>query len=89
MPGRRIAFKQRVGSQPLGQVDGIEPDGRGAYTVTDWTTGRVLHVSADGAANTIMTLQRGAADHEYVVDKRLLVIPMVLDDVVRAYRWAP
>lgn len=80
---------ERLGTQPLGQIDGIEPDGRGAYSVTDWTTGRVLHVSSDGTATTLMTLQRGAADHEYVVEQRLLVIPMVLDDVVRAYRWAP
>lgn len=80
---------ERVGTEPLGQIDGIEPDGRGAVTVTDWTTGRVLHVSANGTASTIMTLQRGAADHEYVVSKRLLVIPLILDDIVRAYRWAP
>ncbi|NLG76094.1 MAG: hypothetical protein GX535_07640 [Xanthomonadaceae bacterium] len=51
--------------------------------------GRALHVSADGTATTLMTLQRGAVDHEYVAEQRLLVLPMVLDDVTHAYRWAP
>lgn len=38
----------RLGDRPIGHIDGIEPDGRGGYTVTDWTTGDVLQVSADG-----------------------------------------
>jgi hypothetical protein len=36
-----------------------------------------------------MTPRRGAADHEYIGQQQLLIIALVLDDVVRAYRWAP
>ncbi len=79
----------RVGDQPIGHIDGIEPDGRGGYTVTDWTKGDVLQISADGTPTPILKLPQGAADHEYVVDQRLLVIPLVLDNAIRAYRWAP
>ncbi len=79
----------RIGTEPLAHVDGLEPDGRGGYTVVDWVTGIVSHVSPDGAARTIFTLPQGAADHTYVPGKRMLVIPLVKDDVVRAYRWEP
>jgi hypothetical protein len=57
--------------------------------VTDWVTGDVLRVSAEGRTSPLLTLQRGAADHEYVVDTGLLIVPLVLDGVVRAYRWTP
>ncbi|TWT19083.1 hypothetical protein FQY83_11990 [Luteimonas marina] len=79
----------RIGTAPIGHIDGIEPDGRGGYTITDWTRGEVLRVSADGVATPLLTLSKGAADHLYLVDERLLVVPQLLDDVVRAYRWAP
>ena len=57
--------------------------------MTDWVTGDLLHVSADGMPTPLLTLRRGAADHHYVVDQQLLVIPLVLDGAIRAYRWAP
>ena len=79
----------RLGDQPIGRIDGIEPDGRGGYTVTDWVSGDVLHVTADGKPSVILTLRQGAADHTYVVAQRLLVVPLVLDNAIRAYRWAP
>ena len=77
----------QLGNQRIGNIDGIEPDGRGGYTVTDWVTGEVLRVSADGVPARLLTLRQGAADHLYVVDQRLLVVPLVRDHVVRAYRW--
>ena len=77
----------QLGTQRIGNIDGIEPDGRGGYTVTDWVTGDVLRVSADGVPTRLLTLRQGAANHLYVVDQRLLVVPLVRDHVVRAYRW--
>ena len=79
----------RIGSAPIGHIDGIEPDGRGGWTVTDWTRGLLLHVGADGATTPLLTLSRGSADHLYLADRELLVVPMFFDDVVRAWRWAP
>lgn len=77
----------RLGDRPIGHIDGIEPDGRGGYTVTDWTKGELLRVSADGVPALLLTLKQGAADHTYVLDRGLLVVPLVLDGAVRAYRW--
>ena len=79
----------RIGDQPLCHVDGLEPDGQGGYTVTDWLTGDLLHVTADGKSTPVMKLVRGSADHTYLASKQLLVIPLMLNDALRAYRWAP
>jgi hypothetical protein len=79
----------RLGDQPIGRIDGIEPDGAGGYTVTDWLGGDLLHVTADGKPTPLLSLGRGTADHTHVRSRQLLVIPHVLDHKVRAYRWAP
>ncbi|HYD84097.1 MAG TPA: hypothetical protein VEA63_08580 [Opitutus sp.] len=77
----------RLGDQPICHIDGIEPDGRGGYTVTDWLTGDVLHVTKDGKPAPIMKLVRGTADHEYIEAKQQMLVPLMNDNVLRAYRW--
>jgi hypothetical protein len=79
----------RIGHAPIGHIDGIEPDGRGAWTVTDFTRGLLLRIDAQGEVERLLTLVKGSADHTYLADRQLLLIPFVLDDVLRAYRWAP
>ena len=79
----------RLGHVPICHIDGLEPDGRGGYTVTDWLTGDVLHVSSDGQPTPIMKLVQGSADHTYLVDAKMLIVPLMKDNVLRAFRWAP
>lgn len=79
----------RIGNQPICHIDGLEPDGSGGYTVTDWLTGEVFHVSADGKPNPLMKLVQGSADHVYRVNVHQLVIPLMKDNVLRAYEWSP
>jgi Gluconolactonase len=88
-----LSFKDkslsRIGSEPVCHVDGIEPDGKNGYTVTDWISGDVLHVSAEGKVTPVMKLVKGTADHEYIVEKKEMLVPLMNDNVLRAYRWAP
>ena len=79
----------RLGDQPVCHVDGLEPDGQGGYTVTDWATGDVLHVSAEGQPTPMMKLGQGTADHTYLIGQKLLVIPQMKENLLRAYRWTP
>ncbi|GAB5560125.1 MAG: gluconolaconase [Synoicihabitans sp.] len=79
----------RIGTTPVAHVDGLEPDGIGGYTVTDWPDGDVKHVDANGKVSTLMKLVRGTADHEYLIEDRLMIIPSMLEDRIRAFTWAP
>jgi len=79
----------RIGDSPVAHIDGIEPDGAGGYIVTDWPTGDVKHVTVDGAVTTIMLLAKGTAYLEYLIEDRLMVIPSLLEDTVRAFVWSP
>jgi hypothetical protein len=79
----------RIGTDPICHIDGIESDGSDGYVVTDWLTGDVLQVSADGKATPIMKLVRGSADHTYIAATQQMIVPLMNDNVLRAYRWSP
>ncbi len=71
---------------PVGNLDGVESDGRGGYTVTDWLNGAIFHVAPDGKATRLLDLNQGSADHEFIEKDRLVVLPMMMDGKVTAYR---
>ena len=71
---------------PIGNLDGVEPDGKGGYLVTDWFSGGLYDISEDGKAEMVMDLNQGSADHEFVEGENLVVIPMMMDGTVDAYK---
>lgn len=76
-----------IGSgKPIGNLDGVEADGRGNFYVTDWMAGKLLHVKKDGSAEVLLSLGQGSADHTIMPDKNLILIPMMNDNKLLAYR---
>ena len=71
---------------PVGNLDGVEPNGQGGYLVTDWFSGGLYDISEDGKAELLLDLKQGSADHEFVEDENLAVIPMMMDGTVNAYK---
>ena len=71
---------------PIGNLDGVEPNGQGGYLVTDWFSGGLYNISDDGKAEMLMDLNQGSADHEFVEGENLAVIPMMMDGTVNAYK---
>ena len=72
--------------EPIGNLDGVEADGQGGYLVTDWFSGGLYRISDDGKAEMLMNMQQGSADHEFVEAENLVVIPMMMDGTVNAYK---
>ena len=89
--GRLYAFdlktKQRtvVTPQPIGGIDGIEPDGRGGYLVTDVVGSKLLHVTSAGVPRVLLTFTAGGADFGYVASRRLAIIPFLNGNSVSAW----
>lgn len=72
---------------PLGNLDGVESDGRGGYVASDWMAGRVYRVLKAGSATVILRLEKGAADIAFLPDERLLIVPRMLENKVTAYQF--
>ena len=76
-----------IGSgEPIGNLDGVEPDSQGGYLVTDWFSGGLYHIGEDGKAELLMDLKQGSADYEVVPDENLAIIPMMMEGTVDAYK---
>jgi len=41
---------RELGGEPVGNLDGLEPDGQGGYLATDWFSGALYRLDADGKA---------------------------------------
>jgi len=70
---------------PLGNLDGVESDGRDGFIVTDWRAGKVFHVTGKGRPTALLSLPQGTADHTYLADRGLLILPRMKDNAVTAY----
>ncbi len=75
--------------EPVGHLDGIEADGRGGYIVTDWRNGKLFRISKKGRVRLLMNFPQGAADHAYLVDKQLIILPEMMEGKLTAFKYAP
>ncbi len=79
-----------LGTQvPMGSLDGIVGDtSENLYYVTDWAAGKVYAVNSDGTDyRTLIDLQKqGTADLEFIASERMVIIPMMQDNKLVAYR---
>ena len=76
---------QPVTRATVGNLDGLELDGKGGFLVTDWIEGAVLRISAKGAVTSVLDLPKGSADIAYLSKKKLLIVPQMLENKVTAY----
>lgn len=90
---KRVNLKTKevseITPEPTGHLDGIEVDGKGGYIVTDWKNGKLFHINRKGRARLLMSFPRGAADHAYLVDKGLIILPQMMEGTLTAFRFRP
>jgi len=70
----------------IGNLDGLAPLDHGAYLVTDWAAGALYRVDPKGKASELIDLNQGSADLNYFPNKKTVLIPMMLDNTLAAYR---
>ncbi|HKH87035.1 MAG TPA: hypothetical protein VKA40_10845 [Nitrososphaera sp.] len=73
---------------PIGGLDGIEADSTGRYYyVTDNAGGKLYVVNSNGTGYETLDLQnQGVADLGVILDENLIIIPMMQDNKLEAYR---
>lgn len=73
-------------NENFGHLDGLERDIDGDFYVTDWTAGILYHVEVDGHHGVVMELSPGSADIGYVLQQDTLLVPMMKDSVLHAFK---
>ena len=70
----------------FGNLDGVEPIEPGVYLVTDWASGPLYRVDAQGNVVRLLDLHQGTADLTYRPETKTILIPMMLDNALVAYK---
>ncbi len=71
---------------PIGNLDGVETDSKGVFYVTDWMAGKLLRISKTGEVEELLVLEQGMADHEYLQDQNIILLPMMMGNTLLAYK---
>ena len=72
--------------KPIGNLDGVESDGSDGYYVTDWSTGRLYQIWKNGKFDVLKTLAKGAADLEVLIEKKLIIVPVMTEGKIVALK---
>ncbi len=72
--------------QTQGNLDGIEGNTNGDYFITDWMLGKLLLLKHSGEVQTLLTLEKGLADLEYVEEQQMLFLPMLKTNKLITYK---
>ncbi len=76
-----------LGKKTIGNLDGVESDGKGSYYVTDWSAGNLYKIKKNGRFDVLKNVSKnGAADHEVLIDKNLILIPIMTEGKVVALK---
>jgi hypothetical protein len=82
-----LKSKQRtlLTTEPVGGIDGIEPDGRGGLIFTDVIGQRLLRVGRGGNVRVLAKFTAGGADFGYIGAKKIAIVPFLFSNSVAAY----
>ena len=83
------SFGKEGTTSPFGGLDGIESDATGTrYYVTDNPAGKIYSVNSDGAEYiTLIDLHtQGAADLEFIPNQSMIIIPLMQENKLVAYK---
>jgi hypothetical protein len=71
--------------RPVGNLDGLERDGRDGFYSTDFHAGAFYHIHRDGSFETLLDLKPGSSDLDQFDNGHEVVIPQMLENEVTAY----
>ncbi len=74
---------------PTGNLDGLTLNGENGFFATDWMSGGLFSITAEGQVTKVLDLPQGSADHAFIEDKQLILIPMMMEGKVLAYKVKP
>lgn len=70
----------------FGNLDGVKPIEPGVYLVTDWASGPLYRVDAQGNVVRLLDLRQGTADVNFLPETKTILIPLMLDNALVAYK---
>jgi hypothetical protein len=71
---------------PIGNLDGLTLLAPGQYLATDWVKGGLYLIGVDATVEQLIDLNQGSADLAYLPEQKLVLIPMMKDNLLAAFK---
>ncbi|MEN9847864.1 MAG: hypothetical protein RL368_604 [Pseudomonadota bacterium] len=75
-----------ISDKPVGNLDGVMSDGAQGYFATDWMAGKLFYFDPTGKVHETLKLGQGSADASYIAEKKLLLVPMMKENKLMAFK---
>lgn len=69
---------------PIGNLDGLEKEGEGAWLASDWIAGALYRIMADGNHEMVADFGMGSANFAYLAADKIAVVPLMLEGKIVA-----
>ncbi len=79
-------IKKFFSTRPVGNLDGIVFNKNMGYLVTDWVSGKLLTIDKKGIVINSKNVNKGSADLEILMHKDLILIPMMQNNNLSAFK---
>jgi hypothetical protein len=75
--------------RPVGNLDGLERNGRDGFFATDFYAGALYDIKKDGSFETVLDLPGGSSDMDQFDNGHTVVIPQMLENQIEGYsvKW--
>jgi hypothetical protein len=75
--------------RPVGNLDGLERNGRDGFYSTDFYKGALYNISKDGSFETVLKLHPGSSDMDQFNNGHTIIMPQMMDNQIEAYsvKW--
>lgn len=77
---------ERISKEGIGNMDGIQPRGEGAYLVSNWATGDIFSIDMEGNLEPVVTSDKSSGDILYLANENKLYIPMNFQNEMWIYQ---
>ena len=91
VPGRlfsldlKTAKKSLITEKPTANIDGLESDGHHGWYISEWSSGKILRVMANGSINLVAKFAPGTADIAFTHVGHILIVPHMTENKIVAY----
>lgn len=66
----------RISKEGVGNLDGVQPKGNGAYYISDWATGKIYTIDMEGNLTEEFISGKSSGDILYLQEENKLYLPM-------------
>ena len=77
---------ERLTTEGIGNLDGIQQTGRDSFYISDWATGKIYEMGTQGEKNELLTAEKSSGDILYLEEEKKLILPMNFQNEVWWYQ---